>query len=105
MKPPSALYARSPRRYRGVTAPCYPLSYAVRRVTQPGCVRYAGRAVFISESVSGFDVAVRKTKVGRLRVRFYELDLGSFDLAAAPFHRRPSLIASDHIPTPKRASA
>jgi len=68
-------------------------------------VKYAGKSVYISESVSGFDVAVRKTKLGRLRVRFYDLDLGSFDLAAAPFHRRPSLIAAARIPKPKRASA
>jgi putative transposase len=105
MKTPSALYVRSVRRYRGVRAPAYPANYAVRRVTRPGCVRYAGKSVFISESVSGFDVAVRKTKLGRLKVRFYELDLGSFDLAAAPSHYRPRLIPSHLIPTQKRASA
>jgi transposase InsO family protein len=105
MQTPSALYARSARRYLGIRAPVYPTTYVVRRVTQPGCVKYAGKSVYISESVSGFDVAVRTTKLGRLRVRFYDLDLGSFDLAAAPFHRRPSLIAAARIPKPKRASA
>jgi putative transposase len=105
MKTPAAIYVRSSRRFRGVRVPVYPVSYAVRRVTQQGCVRYAGRTIFISESVGGFDVAVRRTKLGRLAVRFYELDLGSFDLAAAPHHRRPRLIAPQHIPTRKRASA
>jgi putative transposase len=105
MKTPSALYLRSPRRYRGIRAPVYSAGYAVRRVSRVGCVRYAGKVVFISESVGGFDVAVRKTRLGRLRVRFYELDLGFFEFAAAPSHRRPRLIPTHHIPTPKRAAA
>ena len=104
MKTPSAIYVPSTRRYRGVRAPAYPSTCAIRRVTRQGCIRYAGRTVFISESVAGFDVAVRARR-GRLRVRFYELDLGTFDLAAAPLHRRPSLIPSHHIPTRQRASA
>lgn len=105
MKTPAALYVRSSRRHRGVRTPAYPATYAVRRVTRQGCVRYAGKVVFISESVVGFDVAVRKTRPGRLKVKFYELDLGSFDLAAAPRHHRPRLIPSHLIPTQKRASA
>jgi putative transposase len=105
MKTPSALYVRSTRRYRGVRVPNYPATFVVRRVTQIGCVRYAGKTVFISESIGGFDVAVRKTKLGRLQVRFYELALGSFDLANAPAHRRPRLIPSHQVPKQKRASA
>jgi hypothetical protein len=102
MKTPSVLYVHSPRCYRGVRPPVYPTSSAIRRVTRIGCVRYAGKSVFISESISGFDVAVRKTKLGRLKVRFYDLDLGSFDLAAAPHHYRPRLVPQNHIPTQKR---
>jgi putative transposase len=106
MKTPADLYVRSPRRYRGVRAPVYPANYAVRRVTRHGCVRYAGKTVFVSEAIAGFEVAVRKTRLGRLTVRFYELDLGSFDFAAAPSHRRPRLIPTHQIPTTrKRASA
>jgi putative transposase len=105
MKTPATLYARSSRRLRGIRVPSYPASYALRRVLKQGCVRYAGKNVFISESVAGFDVAVRRTRLGRLRVRFYELDLGSFDLAAARPHYRPRLIPIDQIPTRKRAAA
>jgi putative transposase len=104
MKTPSALYVRSQRRNRGVRVPAYPAPYSVRRVTGLGCIRYDGRSVFISESVGGFDVAVRKIR-GRLHVRFYDLDLGSFDLAAAPRHHRPRLVPPHLIPTRKRASA
>jgi putative transposase len=105
MKTPSDLYARSSRRYRGVRAPRYPGNYAVRRVNGQGCVRYSGRTVFISESVVGFDVAVRKTRTGRLQVLFYEVDLGSFDWASAPHHHRPRLTPQNSIPTRIRTSA
>jgi putative transposase len=105
MKTPSEVYQRSTRSYRGVRAPTYPPTYAIRRVTRQGCVKYAGKIVFISESIGGFDVAVRKTKLGRIRVRFYELDLGFFDLAAAPKHHRDNLTATANIPTRTRASA
>src|SRR4051794_17313519 len=40
MRTPALLYVRSTRRYRGVRAPVYPATYAVRRVTRKGCVRY-----------------------------------------------------------------
>lgn len=105
MKTPSELFVRSPRRYRGVRAAAYPATYAVRRVTRQGCVRYAGRVVFISESIAGFDVALRRTRLGHLKVRFYELDLGSFHSAAAPLNHRPRLIPTHQIPKHKRASA
>lgn len=104
MRTPSDLYVPSKRRYLGVTAPVYPATYAIRRATAQGCVRYAGRNVFISESVAGFDVAVQ-AKRGRLRARFYDLDLGLFDLAAAPLHHRPPLIYPHQIPTPKRRAS
>jgi hypothetical protein len=104
MKTPAAVYCRSSRRYRGVVAPAYPPSCTVRRVTKQGCVRYAGKLVFVSESVAGYDVVVRKTRLGRLKVRFYEIDLGLFDLAAAPAHNRPRLIPLRQIPKKQRAS-
>jgi len=105
MKTPSALYVRSSRRYRGVRLPNYPASYVVRQVSKQGCVRYAGKAVFVSESVGGFDVAVRRTKTGRLKVRFYDLDLGLFDLASAPLHQRPRLTPLHQIPHTKKRIA
>lgn len=63
------------------------------------------RAVFVSESVGGFDVAVRRTKTGQLKVRFYELDLGLFELASAPLHQRPRLTPLHQIPHTKKRIA
>jgi putative transposase len=105
MKTPAALYVRSKRRYRGIQPPEYPKTHLVRRVSGKGCVKYAGKAIFISESIVGFDVGVRNAPRNRLSIRFYDLDLGSFDLAAAPFHNRPRLISQNDIPTLKRAAA
>jgi transposase InsO family protein len=106
MRTPAQLYVRSPRHCRGIRTPVYPAGYAVRRVRKQGGVRYAGRLVFISISVAGHDVGVRRThKAGGIRVRFYDLDLGVFDLASAPAHRRPRFIPVRQPTTPKEASA
>lgn len=105
MKTPSDLYRSGAQPYRGVRLPSYPCNHAVRRVTRLGCVHYAGKTTFVSESVSGFEVGVRKTRQGRLAVQFYSLDLGTFDLEASPPHRRPRLIPSHLIPRTKRAFA
>ena len=105
MKTPADLYRRSPRPYRGITLPSYPRNHAVRRVTRLGCIHYAGKTVFVSESISGFEVALRRAPKGRLSVRFYDLHLGTVDLEAAPSHRRPRLIPSHLVPRIKRASA
>jgi putative transposase len=104
MKTPAELYRSGTRSYRGVRLPSYPRNHAVRRVTRLGCVHYLGKMVFVSESVSGFEVGVRKTRQGRLAVTFYDLDLGTFDLEASPLHHRPRLIPSHLIPRIKRAS-
>jgi putative transposase len=97
MKTPAEVYVRSPRRYRGVTVPEYPANYARRQVNKVGAVRYNGRTVFISSSLSGYDVALR-LRAGRLSVRFYGLRLGFFDFASAPLHHRPRLIPLDQVP-------
>ena len=101
MKTPAELYVRSSRRYRGIQSPCYPGNYAIRRVDRNGCVRYLGRVVFVSESLVGYDLALRRTRSGRLFARFYDLKLGLFDLATAPRHHRPRLIGLRHLPALK----
>ena len=105
MKMPSNLYIRSGRRQLAVRSPVYPMNTAVRRVSKHGYVRYCGRVVFVSESLAGFDVAIRKTNLGRLKIRFYALDLGAFDLVGAPLHHRPRLIPLKQLPQRKHTSA
>lgn len=105
MRTPAQLYARSPRQYRGIQPAHYPASYGVRRVDRNGCVRYMGKVVFISESLIGHDLGLRRTQRGRLAARFYDLNLGLFDLAAAPAHHRPRLIPLHELPRRKRATS
>jgi putative transposase len=104
MQTPAQLYVRSSRRYTGTQPPRYPASYGVRRVSSKGCVRYMGKAVFISESLIGHDLGIRRTRHGRIAVRFYDLDLGLFDLASAPFHGPRRLIPLDQLPKTKLAT-
>lgn len=104
MSTPAAVYVRSRRTYQGITSATYPVSYTVRRVNKNGCVRYAGTVVFVSESLVGLEVGLRRTSTGRLRVRFYDLDLGTFEISNAPLHRRPRFISRQELPTPKRAA-
>ena len=106
MKTPAELYRRSPRRYRGVRLPVYAPNESIRPISVHGALSFEGKIVFISESIGGFEVGVRKLRRGgRIAVRFYDLDLGTFDLAASPRHLRPPLVPSHHIPKTKRASA
>jgi transposase InsO family protein len=104
MKTPSDLYVRSESRYLGIRTPAYPPNSAIRRVSAHGYVRYCGRDVFVSEAIVGFDVAVRKTNLGRVNIRFYELDLGAFGWTDAALHRRPRLIPSNQLPQRKHTS-
>jgi transposase InsO family protein len=106
MRTPSQLYKRSPRHYRGIRQATYSPGYAIRRVNAVGAVYYAGRCVFISASVAGHDVAIRRTnKRGGIRVRFYDIDLGTFDLASAPLHHAPRFIPVRPLTVSRRASS
>lgn len=105
MKTPSAVYVRSSRAYASIRAPNYLRTAAVRRVTRNGCVRFNGRMVFVSESVAGYDVAVHATLRNMLKVRFYDLDLGTFEIAGSPQQHRPRLIPLAQLPLCKRKSA
>ena len=105
MRVPSELYVPSPRRYRGVRTPNYPRTHAVRRVTKHGCVRYLGRTVFVSESLAGYDIAVRRANGGRLAIRFYDLRLGFVDFSSAPRHHRAYLIPAEQRPKIRKRTA
>lgn len=102
MKTPAEIYRPSPRRYRGITIARYAANSAIRRVDRYGCIQYMGKVVFVSSSLGGYDVGVRR-KAARLAVRFYDLLLGLFDWASAPRHHGPRLIPLSQFPRIKRA--
>lgn len=105
MKTPAALYANSSRPFRGISAPRYSSGYALRRISRNGCVRYLGRIVFISQSLIGHDVAVRKASKEHIAVRFYDLPLGLFDLDSAPRHHADRLIPLHRLPSLNRVTS
>jgi putative transposase len=81
---PAKFYRRSRRKYRGPRAPEYPSNYAQRTVETRGTVQFNGKRPFISTSLMGHPVGLRPCGEGKLHVRFYEIDLGEFELASAP---------------------
>src|SRR5436190_7235839 len=97
MKAPSDIYVSSPRRFRGVTVAQYPANHAIRRVDRYGCIQYLSKVVFVSSSLAGYDVSVRR-RGSRVAVRFYDLALGIFEWASAPRHHAPRLVPLAHIP-------
>lgn len=97
MKTPAEVYVRSTRSYLGIKSPRYTANHAIRRVNRIGCICYQGKTIFISASLAGFDVAVRR-RASRLAVRFYELSLGFFDFALAPPHHPPRLVSLAELP-------
>ena len=58
LTPPAAHFTPSPRSYRSTPpAWCYPEGLEIRRVHRPGIIRIAGDAYFISEALTGENVA------------------------------------------------
>jgi putative transposase len=99
MQTPAEVYRRSARSFVGIRPPRYPASFAYRLVSKNGCIRYAGKDLFISESLIGHEIGVRRQGQRFVLARFYDLQLGSFDLISAPPHRSPRL-----FPAPQRRS-
>jgi putative transposase len=93
MRRPTDLYCRSPRPFLGSKNPQYPSNFARRFVGRKGCVRYAGKNLFISEALFGHMIGIRRNGNRFVTVRFYDLKLGNFDLLAAPPTRPPRLLS------------
>lgn len=78
--PPARVYTPSPRPF---PRRLLPLEYAghleVRRVLSTGCVKWRGRAIYLTDVLSGEDVAWEETADGVWSVFFGSLLLGRFD--------------------------
>jgi putative transposase len=96
MQTPSEVYQRSTRPYLGLKQPNYPASFARRFVNKTGCVKYLGKSLFISESLIGHQIGVRRQDQRFIAARFYNLKLGTFDLLAAPTSHSPRLFPTRH---------
>jgi putative transposase len=85
-RPPSLLYAPSPRPYpRRLLPLVYPDDSAVRRVDESGSVRWAaGTRVYISRVLTGEAIAFRPIADGVWAVSFGPLVLGHYDERRGP---------------------
>ncbi len=76
--PPAAHYTASPRTYRGrLRSPDYGAPCQVRRVRNTGEIKWRGRLVYISATLSGEPVGIEEGDDGRFTVRFGPVTLGT----------------------------
>ena len=79
-RPPASLWRPSPRRFpERLAEPWYDAHHAVRKVRSGGEIKWAGRSVFISETLAGELVGIAETVDGDWLVRYAHLDLGIID--------------------------
>ena len=79
-RPPASLWQPSPRRpAERLAEPWYDAHYAMRRVRSSGEIKWAGRSVFISETLAGEPVGIAETTEGDWLVRYANIDLGIID--------------------------
>jgi hypothetical protein len=80
-KTPAEVYKLSERAMR-VRAARYPADWIVRLVSLSGTVCVHGDAYFISASLIGHTIGLEPVDALRMRVWFYELDLGTLEIPA-----------------------
>ena len=74
---PAAHYAPSPRSFDGVLRqPGYPQDHEVRRVRRNGEIRWQGRLVYLSQTLTGEPVGLAETDNGAWRVTYGPVALG-----------------------------
>jgi putative transposase len=79
MQVPAALYARSPRVYRGLEDLAYPFHDATFMVTHCGRICFHGRKINLSHVFAGQNVGVTQVGERIWLVTFMHYDLGYFD--------------------------
>ncbi len=60
---------------------------ATRRVSQNGLIRWKDQRVFLSQSLTGWDVGLKSTENVPIEVWFAQLLLGHIDPVSASFER------------------
>jgi putative transposase len=79
MKVPAALYAPSPRIYRGLDELTYPFHDVTITVTHCGRICFQGRKINLSHALAGQNVGVTQVGDRVWLVSFMQYDLGYFD--------------------------
>jgi putative transposase len=87
MKCPAEVYRHSDRRYEGTPEDLDYPGMDTRRVQKQGSIRLGGRALFISSSLAGWSVGLKRLANGQLEVWFGRLLLGWIDPSSESFLR------------------
>lgn len=75
--PPAEHYAPSPRRWDGVLRePDYPEDHEVRRVRHSGEIKWRGKAIYLSQALSGEPVGLAETDGGAWALHYGPIPLG-----------------------------
>jgi transposase InsO family protein len=84
---PGELYHNSSRRYAGGVQELIYEDMIVRRVNDSGCIRWKEHSLFVSQSLSGWNVGLKSTQNQRMQLWFAQLLLGHLDPATFSFER------------------
>lgn len=94
-KTPAEIYRRSKRPYKHVVPPQYPAQCRVCIVRPSGTIRLNDHEMFVGSAFGGHKVGVEPVDKVFVKVHFYHLTLGLFDLANSPRlnrSKRPSIM-------------
>jgi hypothetical protein len=87
MRCPGELYHNSSRKYAGGVQELLYDDMILRRVNDSGCIRWKEHSLFISQSLSGWNVGLKSTQNQKIPLWFAQLLLGHLDPATLSFER------------------
>jgi hypothetical protein len=87
MRCPGELYHSSNRKYAGGVQELLYDDMIVRRVNDSGSIRWKDHSLFISQSLSGWNLGLKSTQNQKIQLWFAQLLLGHLDPATLSFER------------------
>lgn len=87
MRCPGDLYHNSNRKYPGVVQELVYEGMIPRRVNLNGCIRWKDHSLFVSQTLSGWNVGLKSTQEQKIELWFAQLLLGHLDSATISFER------------------
>ena len=87
MRCPGELYHNSTRKYAGGVQELLYDDMIVRRVNDSGCIRWKERSIFISQSLSAWNIGLKSTQNQGIELWFAQLLLGHLDPSTLSFER------------------
>ncbi len=98
-KTPAEVYRPSERRSLVPLTPSYPPDWMTRRVAKGGSISVDDDVVFVSAALSGQVIGLKKEGVLRWRARYFDLDLGTLEIAPLAVALEPERIAMPTVHT------